>query len=170
MTRTQFNTELVQHSSQLKMLARKFTTDYNEIDDLLQETYLKAVQYFNTFKDGSNFQGWLYTIMRNTFINKYRRMTTARSIVTVQEDISVANLCQAAIGNGGEGKLIMDDIQAALKALDKVFFVPFTMYHEGYKYDEIAQHLAIPVGTVKTRIHIARKRLKVNLANYEIRG
>ncbi|WP_270088946.1 RNA polymerase sigma factor [Sphingobacterium sp. SYP-B4668] len=167
MTKTEFNTQVIGQTNELKSFAKRFTKDHEEINDLLQETFLKAVTYFNSFQEGTNLRGWLYTIMRNTFINNYRRMSKGQSFITTEEEISPANLYFSAVHNAGENKFMMEDIQSALKELEEGCYIPFTMYFEGYKYNEIAEYLDLPIGTVKTRIHIARKKLKHILASYK---
>ncbi|AIM37098.1 sigma-70 family RNA polymerase sigma factor [Sphingobacterium sp. SG20118] len=167
MTKTEFNMKVIEQTNELKGFALRFTNDHDEVNDLLQDTMLKAVSYFRNFQEGSNLKAWLYTIMRNTFINNYRRVTKSRSFITTEDEIGPANLYFSSVSNGGEEKFISEDIQNALNELDEGFYVPFTMLFEGYKYNEIAEHLNIPIGTVKTRIHIARKKLKGSLANYK---
>jgi RNA polymerase sigma factor (sigma-70 family) len=105
--------------------------------------------------------------MKNTFINNYRRFVKISSFVIKTDEISSHQLSYSATNNQGENKFVMDDIKAALSKLQQEYYVPFTMYFEGYKYHEIAQHLTIPIGTVKTRIHVARKMLKQNLKVYD---
>ncbi len=112
-------------------------------------------------------KGWLYTIMKNTFINNYRRFVKISTFVTKTDEISSSQLSFSATNNGGEQKFVMDDIKSALSNLQKEYYVPFTMYFEGFKYHEIADHLQIPIGTVKTRIHVARKLLKKDLKAYD---
>jgi len=105
--------------------------------------------------------------MKNTFINNYRRFVKMSTFVTKSEEISSANLVFSSTKNHGESKFVMDDIKKALDRLPDDYYVPFTMYFEGHKYHEIADHLDIPIGTVKTRIHVARKLLKKNLKAYD---
>ncbi|QQT27722.1 RNA polymerase sigma factor [Sphingobacterium spiritivorum] len=167
MTRNEFNTQVMEQTNELRSFAKRFTKDNEEINDLLQETFLKAVTYFQNFKEGTNLKGWLYTIMKNTFINGYRRVSKTQSFITTEEEVSSSQMYFSAVHNWGENKFVMDDIQQALSELDKGCYVPFTMYFEGYKYYEIAEHLNLPVGTVKTRIHMARKKLKNVLAVYQ---
>jgi RNA polymerase sigma-70 factor (ECF subfamily) len=136
----------------------------------VQDTLLKAVTYFKNFREGTNLKGWLYTIMKNTFINNYRRITKLNSFLTKEEEISPANLMVSASYNQGENKFIADDIQNTMSNLTDDYYVPFNMYYEGYKYHEISEHLDIPIGTVKTRIHMARKTMKKKLTAYEYRS
>jgi RNA polymerase sigma factor (sigma-70 family) len=167
MTKIEFNTLVMRQAPSLKMYALHFTHDSDDANDLVQDTLLKAITYYNKFKEGTNLKGWLYTIMKNTFINNYRRFVKISSFVTKTDEISSAQLSFSATGNGGEQKFVMDDIKKALSSLQKEYYTPFTMYFEGYKYHEIADHLQIPIGTVKTRIHVARKLLKKDLKAYD---
>ncbi|HET8828606.1 MAG TPA: RNA polymerase sigma factor [Pelobium sp.] len=166
MTQIEFSTLVTRQSSSLKTYALRFTRDMDDANDLVQETLLKAITYYNNFKDGTNINGWLYTIMKNTFINGYRRFVKTTSIITQTDEISSQQLSFSSSSNKAENKFVMDDIQQALKALPKEYYVPFTLYFEGYKYHEIADDLDIPIGTVKTRIHVARKLLKKSLSVY----
>jgi RNA polymerase sigma-70 factor (ECF subfamily) len=167
MTTIEFNTLVTHQASSLKMYALHFTHDIEDANDLVQDTMLKAITYYNKFKEGTNLKGWLYTIMKNTFINNYRRFVKISSFVTKSDDISSANLMYSSTCNQGEPKFVMQDINRALGALPQEYYVPFTMHYEGHKYHEIADHLTSPIGTVKTRIHVARKLLKKSLRPYD---
>ncbi|WP_257670083.1 RNA polymerase sigma factor [Parapedobacter tibetensis] len=167
MTKFEFNTLVIQHTDSLKMYALHFTRDDEDANDLVQDTLLKAVTYYTRFKEGTNLKGWLYTIMKNTFINNYRRFVKTNSLVSKSDEISSANLVHSAAVNAGENKFVMEDIQEAMTALSDEYYVPFSMYFEGYKYHEISGHLQIPIGTVKTRIHVARRAMKKALNTYK---
>lgn len=167
MTRPEFNDMVLRQSSSLKMYALHFTHDAEDADDLVQDTLLKAITYYNKFAEGTNLKGWLYTIMKNTFINNYRRITKINTLVTKSDEISSANLYYSSTVNHADGKFILDDVRKAMNNLADDYKIPFTMYFEGYKYHEIADYLTIPIGTVKTRIHVARKLLKGQLKAYE---
>ena len=166
MTTIEFNTMVTRQADSLKLYALRFTHDAEDANDLVQDTILKALSYCNKFKEGTNLKGWLYTIMKNTFINKYRRFVKIGTMVIQSEDIHYSNLMYSASNNQGESKFIMDDIKNALENLSDEYYVPFTMYFDRHKYHEIAEHLTIPIGTVKTRIHVARKLLKKSLNDY----
>jgi len=170
MTNIEFSTLVVRQASSLKIYALRFTHDTEDANDLVQDTILKAITYFNKFKEGTNLKGWLYTIMKNTFINNYRRFVKISSFVTKTDEISSQQLHFSASNNQGENKFVMDDIKKALSKLQQEYNMPFTMYFEGYKYHEIADKLNIPIGTVKTRIHVARKMLKQDLKVYDFKG
>jgi len=166
-TSISFNQLLQEHTSVLKNFAYKFTRDSAVADDLFQDTMVKALRYFDHFKEGTNIKGWLFTIMRNTFINDYRKDVRKNALITQEEEISSAHLLQSSSCNAAEGKFAMADIQRTLAKLPKCYYDPFMQYFEGYKYHEIADDLGIPIGTVKTRIHMARTILKKQLKIYK---
>ena len=166
MTNAQFTVMVEQHRDMLKNFALKFTGDVNDADDLIQETMVKALRFCDKFESGTNVKGWLYTIMRNTFINNYRNNARKQSVVSQDEDLSSAQLLLSAQRNGAEGNFAMNDIQKALSLLPQVYSIPFIRHFEGYKYEEIALELDLPLGTVKTRIHEARRLLKKQLSMY----
>ena len=132
----------------------------------LQDTIIKAIRYHELYKPGTNLKGWLYTIMRNTFINDYRRGTKKNALIDTSEDLSSYQLHNSAERNQGENKFVMEDINNAMEQLPSDYAVPFLRYFEGYKYHEIAEELQIPIGTVKTRIFMARQSLKSQLKMY----
>ena len=161
-----FNNEICDHKSSLHTFAMKFTKNMDDADDLVQDTLVKAIRYANLYQDGTNLRGWLFTIMRNTFINNYRRMSKKQTLVETSEDLSSYQLQVSATHNQGENKFMMEDIQKAMCKLQPEYSIPFLKYFEGFKYHEIAEELDIPIGTVKTRIHVARQLLKSNLKMY----
>ncbi|MGV9011883.1 MAG: RNA polymerase sigma factor [Flavobacteriales bacterium] len=153
-----FQQQLVGLRSQLYYFALSLTHDRETADDLLQESMLRALTYSDKFRDNSNFKAWVYTIMKNTFINAHRRNKRTDRVMDhverVRERSSLVETPATA-----ESSVRMSELQGALGKLDNTFRTPFQMHHEGYKYHEIADELAIPVGTVKSRIHQARHRL-----------
>ena len=166
MTKNEFNLQLNNHSGSLQSFALNFTKDIEDANDLVQDTMLKAVTYYSKFKEGTNLKGWLFTIMKNTFINNYRRLVKTNSLITQSDEISSSNLRYSATKNASDSKFIIGDINKALSTLQPEYYVPFMKYFEGYKYHEIAEMLDIPIGTVKTRIHVARQILKKYLKTY----
>lgn len=166
MYKVEFTSSVLGHAPTLKNYALHFTRNEHDADDLVQDTLLKAITYYEKFKPGTNLNGWLYTIMKNTFTNKYHRTKKNNKIVSKSEEIQSVNLVYSATKNKGESNFVMADIQNAIDKLSERYYNPFIMYFEGYKYLEIADHMKIPIGTVKTRIHIARKLLKRSLENY----
>jgi RNA polymerase sigma factor (sigma-70 family) len=160
------NNEICNHRSCLESFAMKFTSDVEDANDLVQDTIIKAIRYAHLYKQGTNLRGWLYTIMKNTFINQYRRGSKRNQLIETSEDLSSRQLAGSAHGNQGENKFVMEDINKALAGLQVEYSRPFLRYFEGYKYHEIAEELDIPIGTVKTRIHVARQILKGQLKMY----
>lgn len=161
--------QICDHRSCLERFAMKFTQDVEDANDLVQDTLIKAIRYHELYKQGTNLQGWLYTIMKNTFINDYRREARQRAVVETTDDLTSFHLSKSATSNHGENKFVMEDINKALTKLQPELSIPFLRYFEGYKYHEIAQELDIPIGTVKTRIHMARQALKAQLKMYSER-
>ena len=154
-------------SYSLKPAALNLTRDQDEAKDLVQETLLKALTHQDKFKAGTNLKAWLYTIMRNSFINNYNKITRRTSHVDSDDYFVFVNSDQSFIAqNGATAAFILHDVRQAMGHLHEDFRRPFLMYFTGYKYLEIADKLEIPIGTVKNRIHIARKELKQMLQVY----
>lgn len=161
-----FNTEICDCRNLLMQSAMQFTQNQEDADDLVQETMIKAIRYEHKFEQGSNLQGWLFTIMKNTFINNYRSFTRRAAVFIKDVDPWQYPVNESTARNNGEGKMISEDINKALNNLHPEYAVPFLRYFEGYKYHEIADQMNIPIGTVKTRIHVARRVLKTKLKMY----
>ncbi|MDQ3048723.1 MAG: RNA polymerase sigma factor [Bacteroidota bacterium] len=159
MTAIEFNQQLINQRVPLKNFAYSLTMSSEEAQDLVQETYLKALKYREKFADATNLRAWLYTIMKNTFINTYRRSVKTRQIITQTEDLSYVKPAAGSYGPGAESLMNVKYITNAIEALDEDYKIPFVRYNDGYKYKEIADELNLPIGTVKSRIFLARKRL-----------
>ncbi|TAH37939.1 MAG: sigma-70 family RNA polymerase sigma factor [Bacteroidetes bacterium] len=160
-------TELVTgHTPPLKAFAMKLTRNPEAAEDLTQDTMLKALVNAEKFQSGTNIKAWLYTIMRNIFINNYRRAMKSGIFNDPTDDQYFINSSSITHRNDGESNLVMKDIEKAVQGLNDKLKVPFMMSYRGYKYDEIAQELQIPLGTVKVRIHNARKALMSKLEAY----
>jgi RNA polymerase sigma factor (sigma-70 family) len=157
--------ELGKLRSSLRFFAMSFTKNREDADDLVQDTFLKAIRYSDKFEKGTNLKGWLYMILKNTFINDYRRKSRHQNFVDESTALS-GDYMLNSYKNLGINKCLNDDIHKALKMLPKEYSYPFIRYFEGYKYHEIAKELNIPIGTVKTRIHGARIVLKKTLKMY----
>jgi RNA polymerase sigma-70 factor (ECF subfamily) len=168
MTALEFSTLVQKVSGSLKPAAMNLTRDADDAKDLVQETLLKALLNKDKFKAGTNLKAWLYTIMRNTFINNYNKITKRSSNIDSTEYFQYFNTDENYITvNGATSDFVVNDINEAIARLNEEFRTPFMMYYIGYKYLEIAEKLNIPIGTVKNRIHIARKELKQVLRVYE---
>jgi RNA polymerase sigma factor (sigma-70 family) len=166
MDQNEFSLAANRHASSLHSHAMRFTRDEDEAKDLVQDTLLKGIRFCNNFDQGTNIKGWLYVIMRNTFINNYRKEQKRQELITTEEDLSSAHLIKSAARNASESKFMMGDIQKALDSIPNTYSIPFQRYFEGYKYEEISAEMGIPLGTVKTHIHQARLLLKKYLKNY----
>ncbi|WP_316847312.1 sigma-70 family RNA polymerase sigma factor [Pedobacter psychrodurus] len=167
MNQNEFSLAANAHASSLHSHAMQFTKDPDEAKDLVQDTLLKGIRFCHNFDQGTNIKGWLYVIMRNTFINNYRSNKKRSETVTTEEEISSAQLLKSSSRNASESGFVISDIQRALNSIPPALSIPFQRYFEGYKYHEIAEELDIPLGTVKTRIHQARLELKKYLKNYQ---
>ena len=167
MTALEFSYALTQSTKALKPFALRLTKDSDDAADLLQDTVMKAFTHREKFSDGTNLKAWMYTIMKNTFITNYQKLVKRRTFIDTTDNLHYINTSSVLVRNGGESTFMMEDIQKALNALDVVFREPFLMYFHGFKYHEIAERLSIPIGTVKNRIHLARKELKDSLKMYQ---
>jgi RNA polymerase sigma factor (sigma-70 family) len=162
----EFGLLIQEHTRPLKAFAFSFTRNTDDAEDLYQDTILKAINYFHHFKKGTNVKAWLFTIMRNTFINDYRRQVRRGALVVIKTELTSEDLSGSSSENKAVGNLVLKDIERMLRLLSPSYLQPFQMHFEGYKYHEIADELQIPIGTVKTRIHIARELLKRQLRPY----
>lgn len=161
-----FDKLLMNNTEFLKPFAATLTRDNETAKDLLQETMFRALANKEKYNVGTNIKAWLYTIMRNIFINNYRRKAKQNTIFDNTANDYLLDYNQQTISNRAEGELTMKDIQAAVHNLPHIFRNPFMLYFEGYKYHEIAEMLAEPLGTIKSRIHFARKLLKEQLTRF----
>jgi len=167
MTQTEFQHAVQNAYKPLKGYAFKLAQNSDDANDLVQETMLKAFRYRDKFADGTNLKGWLYTIMKNIFINNYRRKQNSRVISDDTDNQFYINSSSGASRNEGESMLLLRDINKAVSRLSEKLRIPFMLSFQGYKYEEIAKHLNIPLGTVKIRIHNARLKLQQRLKMYD---
>lgn len=146
--------------------AYQLTSNREEAEDLVQDTTLKVLDNESKYVDNVNFKGWVLTIMRNIFINNYRRKVRSATIIDTTEDLYHLNISQESGLETPEGTFATKEISKAINEFTDEYKVPFTMYVAGYKYSEIAEHMNLPLGTVKSRIYFARKRLQNTLQDY----
>ena len=166
MSTVEFNELLLNNTEFLKPFAVTLTRDSEVAKDLLQETMYRALANKEKYNVGTNIKAWLYTIMRNIFINNYRRKSKQTTIFDSSPNEFLLNYNQVTTTNEAEGALKMKDMQFAIHRLPEIFRNPFLLYFEGYKYHEIADLLTEPLGTIKSRIHFARKLLKLQISRY----
>ncbi|MDJ1494701.1 RNA polymerase sigma factor [Cytophagaceae bacterium DM2B3-1] len=166
MTALEFSCSIGKMAKSLKPFAVRLTKDVEDANDLLQETLLKAYINREKFAEGTNLKAWLFTIMKNTFITNYQRIVKRNTFIDNTNNLHYINSTNATTYNLAYSSFAIEDINRALQLLDEVYRTPFIMYFSGFKYHEIAEKLQIPIGTVKNRIHIARKELKDHLKVY----
>lgn len=166
MTHIQFNNALLGLSNKLHYYALSLTSDSERADDLLQETFLKALTYRDKFTQNTNFKAWIYTIMKNTFINDYRRNIKTKNTFDATNNEFHLNFSKDRIYPAPDSFYSSKEINKSINALEDDYKIPFTMFLEGYKYKEIAEELDLPLGTVKSRIFFTRKKLEKALHEY----
>lgn len=164
MSAAEFNDMLLTNSGSLKPFAVSLTHDQEVAKDLYQETMYKALANRDKYSTGTNIKAWLFTIMRNIFINEYRRKAKQRTIFDSTANDSTIDSGSTVVTNGAETSLQLKEINHAIYHLPQIFKTPFLLYFEGYRYHEIAFSLNEPLGTIKSRIHFARKLLKDQLS------
>lgn len=147
----------------LKRLSKKFTHDDEESSDLVQDTMLKALSHSDKFRENTNLPGWLFTIMRNTFINHYRKKRRLITLPDSTRELFLSNIEDRHTFSSPERKYAWEDLWRSIDALREELRTPFKLHVSGFKYHEIAESLNIPIGTVKNRIFQARKEIQSKL-------
>jgi RNA polymerase sigma-70 factor (ECF subfamily) len=167
MTALEFTYAIASLRPTLQAFTYKFTRDRDESRDLVQDTILRALTYRDKFREDTNLKGWLFTIMRNTFINNYRKSRRqAAAADPNRKDLVFLNVEDTHTFSSPASKYEYEDIWKNIHELRDELQLPFKMHASGYKYHEIAEHLNIPIGTVKNRIFHARKEIQSKLAGY----
>lgn len=161
----EFNNLLVNSSEFLRPFAITLTRDSEVAKDLFQETIYRALANRDKYNVGTNIQAWLYTIMRNIFINNYRRKIKQNTIIDTSANDFLLDNRQMQVNNT-ESSVFVKEIMSHIYKLPEIFKRPFLLYFDGYRYHEIAHMLGEPLGTVKSRIHFARKMLKSQVHRY----
>ncbi|MEO8711365.1 MAG: RNA polymerase sigma factor [Parafilimonas sp.] len=163
MSVTNFNQSLITNAEFLMPFAYTLTHDHEDAKDLFQETVYKALANKDKYSIGTNIKAWLYTIMRNIFINDYRKKSKQRVMFDGTTNDFFINSTKAITVNNAIESINIKEMQKAIINLPDIFKDPFLLYFDGYKYNEIADMLCEPLGTIKSRIHFARKLLKVQI-------
>jgi RNA polymerase sigma factor (sigma-70 family) len=166
MSLLEFEELLVDNSDFLKPFAINLTRDNEAAKDLYQETLYKALANKEKYSAGTNIKAWLFTIMRNIFINSYRRSAKQKTVFDNSTNDFLLNNNQVTVSNVAESNIEMKEIKKAIFNLPEIFKTPFSLYFDGYKYHEIAEALNEPLGTIKSRIHFARKLLKEQISRH----
>jgi RNA polymerase sigma-70 factor (ECF subfamily) len=165
MTAVEFNHQLTRLNGPLERFAMSLTMNREDAKDLVQETYLKALTYREKFMNDTNLKAWVYTIMKNSFINNYRRSVRENTTFDNTKDLYYLNSPNQVNDSSPEASLSASEIQAHIDNLEDDLRIPFKMHQEGYKYKEIADEMNLKIGTVKSRIFFGRKKLMDNIEN-----
>ncbi len=166
MSTVDFDQILIKNTEFLRPFAFTLTRDQESAKDLVQETLFRALANKEKYHIGTNIKAWMYTIMRNIFINNYRRKSKQQTIFDHTANDFLIDTNQVAIANEAIATLNMKEVQEAIHKLPEIFRNPFLLYFDGYKYHEIADMLKEPLGTIKSRIHFARKLLKTQIERH----
>ena len=166
MTQLQFQTALLEQQDRLLYYAKSLTSDTDKAQDLLQETFLKALTYSDKFTHNTNFKAWIYTIMKNTFINDYRRSMNTKNTFEIANNEFNLKIDKDKGYPSPESIYNSKEIIKCINALEDEYKTPFNLFLEGFKYKEIAEELNLPLGTIKSRIFFTRKKLEKSLKEY----
>jgi RNA polymerase sigma factor (sigma-70 family) len=166
MTAIEFTHQVASLRPLLQIFTRRFTHDRDESLDLVQDTMLKALTYQEKFRSDTNLKGWLFTIMRNTFINGYRKNQRSKTANDTSKDLYMLNIEDEHTFNRPHESMEFKEIWWRVNNIREELMIPFKMYASGYKYHEIAEHLELPIGTIKNRIFHARKEIQKKLQGY----
>ncbi len=161
-----FRAKLLEIQSNLLNFAYTLTSNRDDAYDLLQDTTLKVLDNEEKYIDNVNFKGWAFTIMRNLFINNYRKAVRKSTLTDSSDDLYLLNLPQDSGYDTPEGSMAVNEIHDIISAFSDDYRIPFTMHIKGYKYAEISKETGLPLGTVKSRIYFARQRLQIKLKDY----
>ena len=162
-----FEEKLLTLQGNMLNFAYMLTSNRDDAYDLLQDPTLKVLDNEEKYVENTNFKGWVFTIMRNIFINNYRKVAREATVVDQTEDLYHLNLSQDSGLETPEGGIAVAEITRAINSFSDDYRVPFSMHISGYKYSEIAEKMGLPLGTVKSRIFFARQRLQDILKDYK---
>src|SRR6476660_5231029 len=166
MAAIEFNQILLNNAEFLRPFATTLTHDADAAKDLFQETMYRALANKEKYNVGTNIKAWLYTIMRNIFINNYRRRSKQNIVLDNTPNDFLLNYKQVMVANDAISNINSKEIREAIFNLPHIFKNPFLLYYDGFKYHEIADILHEPLGTIKSRIHFARKLLKAHIERF----
>jgi RNA polymerase sigma-70 factor (ECF subfamily) len=167
MTALQFQEKLVNLQDNMMNFALTLTSNRDDAQDLLQDTTLKVLGNREKFTDNVNFKGWVLTVMRNIFINDYHKAVRAQSVIDQDTDVYNVDVLNDSGFDTPDGSMQIQEITGAINRLNEDLRVPFSLYVSGYKYNEIADTLAMPLGTIKSRIFFARQELQKQLKDFQ---
>ena len=163
MSTIQFQNKVLSIQQNMFNFAMMLTANRYDAEDLLQDTTLKVLNNREKFVENTNFKGWALTIMRNIFINNYRKESRNQTVMDQTGDLFNFNTTESSRLENPEEAMSIKEIYFIINSLNEDLKKPFSMYLEGYKYNEISDHLDLPLGTVKSRIYFARRELQRKL-------
>ena len=164
MTQNEFNKQVSKIESLLIGFSIKLTGNKDSAKDLMQETLLRSYKNKHKFTIGTNFKAWMTTIMYNSYINIYRKRKTRNKVMRPLDDHSY-KVESNANGSDANSVILMEELHAIIETLNDDFKKPFKLLLEGYHYDEISEMIQTPMGTVKSRIFYARKKIQSAMKN-----
>ena len=167
MTAKEFTSQLMNLQNNLQYFATKLTGNHEDANDLIQDTYLKALVNREKYEDDTNLKAWTFTIMKNTFINNYRKNHKINDLLDNTDDVYNLNIQSKSNFPLPDSTFQEQEINNKISKLCETQRVPFELYHSGYKYHEIADKLNISIGTVKSRIFLSRQKLMESLEDYQ---
>jgi RNA polymerase sigma factor (sigma-70 family) len=167
MTTIEFKHKILSLKNKLQHFAFSLTSNQDDANDLVQDTYLKAISHQDKFDPATNLKAWIFTIMKNTFINVYHKKTRANTIIDNTVDFHFINNSDQSNVVSPDSQYIQSEILMEVKELDDEHRIPFEMHFQGYKYKEIAGRLNITIGTVKSRIFFGRRILMLKLRDFQ---
>jgi RNA polymerase sigma-70 factor (ECF subfamily) len=167
MTAIEFNTQILSLKDNLQYFAYSLTSNHEDANDLIQDTFVKALIHKDKFDPATNLKAWIYTIMKNTFINKYRKDTKVNTIIDNTKDLYFLNNSNNSDSIAPDSKYNHSELLREVDMLQDEHRIPFQMHFQGYKYKEIAEQLDLSIGTVKSRIFFGRKKLMERLKDFQ---
>ena len=163
MSNNDFNNRFYELTPMLNSFAYNLTQNMEDAKDLYQETAFRAMANWEKFLPDTNLKAWLFTIMKNIFINNYRKKVKANTIMDSTNNLYFLNSGSNSIDNRGDANMLIKELKELIGELDENIKIPFLMHFQGFKYQEIANHFDLPLGTVKSRIFFARRELKAEI-------
>ncbi|MDL2208937.1 RNA polymerase sigma factor [Parabacteroides sp. OttesenSCG-928-O15] len=167
MNALQFQKKLLGMQENMMNFALMLTANRDDAQDLMQDTTLKVLNNQEKFVDNVNFKGWVLTVMRNLFINNYHKIVRTQTIIDQNADLYNLDVINDSGIDSPDGAYRIQEITKAIDALEEDLRIPFSLYLSGYKYHEIAEKLALPLGTIKSRIYFARQELQTVLKDFK---
>ena len=166
MEKVDFTQGILAMESDLHRFAYKLTSDRDSANDLVQDCVLQALDNHEKFTHAKNLKGWMFTIMRNIFINNYRKVVRDQTFVDQTDNLYHLNLPQESGFQSTESAYDLKEMHRIVNALPREYKIPFSMHVSGFKYREIAEKLGLPLGTVKSRIFFTRQKLQQELKDF----